>query len=329
MLSISDKAILYRELAKLVGADFHLDRAVTLMLGQNPPAARRDFLTGLERGLARGAGIASALEVENASLAGGLERSLVKAGEQSGRLGESFAHLAKYFAALAAGAKQARGAILYPLVLAHLGILLPELPQALSSGDWSAAIPRVLVLIGVLWLVLFLFWWAWKNLTESASRSAVADRWLGRIPLLGKVRQHWALARFSQVSHAGLLAAMRLSEVTRMAGEASQSGRLLHAAQTAAPRIESGERLAESLRTTQTFPRTFVDGIATAEEAGTLDQEMQRWADLETEEATEATARAAEWLPRLFYALVALYIIYRIVTMFFGIYGEAFKMLDG
>jgi type II secretory pathway component PulF len=160
-------------------------------------------------------------------------------------------------------------------------------------------------------------------------RSAVADRLLGRIPLLGKVRQHWALARFSQVSHAGLLAAMRLSEVTRMAGEASQSGRLLHAAQTAAPRIESGGRLAESLRATQTFPRAFVDGIATAEEAGTLDQEMQRWADLETEEATEATARAAEWLPRLFYAVVALYIICRIVTMFFGIYGEAFKMLDG
>lgn len=320
-LSISDKATLYRELAKLVNADFHLDRAVVLLLGQNPPAARRDFLQRLQNGLARGQGIASAMGQENAANTTGMERSLASAGERSGRLGECLSHLERYFTALEAGVRQARGAILYPLVLAHLAIVLPELPAAAREGDWSVVLPRVIVLLGVFWAALLLAWWLWRTLAAAGARSPAADGWLGRIPLVGGVRRHWALARFAQVFHSGLLAAMRVSEVALIAGEASQSGRFREGARLASERITGGATLSAALGSTSTFPRPFVDGVATAEEAGTVDREMLRWAELETEEARDATQRAAEWLPRLFYALVALYVIYRILSMYMGIYA--------
>jgi type II secretory pathway component PulF len=320
-LSISDKAILYRELAKLVNADFHLDRAVVLLLGQDPPAQRRDFLQRLQTGLARGQGIASAMEQENMANTTGMERALVSAGERSGRLGECLSHLERYFSALDAGVRQARGALLYPILLAHLAMVLPELPAAASAGDWSGVLPRVIVLLGMFWAMLFLAWRAWRALSAAGASSAAVDRWLGKIPLAGGVRRHWALARFAQVFHSGLLAAMRVSEVALIAGEASQSGRFLAGARAASAKINTGGTLASSLGDTGAFPRPFVDGVATAEEAGTVDREMLRWAELETQEAREATQRAAEWLPRLFYALVALYVIYRIVSMFMGIYA--------
>jgi hypothetical protein len=61
------------------------------------------------------------------------------------------------------------------------------------------------------------------------------------------------------------------------------------------------------------FPLSFVHSIATAEEAGTLDREMNSWAAAEMIEAQESLQVASSnWLPKIFYAGVVLYVAYRI-----------------
>lgn len=327
-LTAADKATLYRELAKLIGADFHVDRAVALLAAQNPSPVKKVYLDGLQRGLARGDGIATALEKENHALVTGLEIALVSAGETSGRLAEPFEHLARYFAAVDHGIRQARGAMIYPLILAHLGIVLPEIPALfMNEGAGNPLVP-IVIKVGALWLLVFMVWRIWKSLSAAGVKSASVDRFLNRIPLIGTARQHWALARFTQVFHAGLLAAMNMSRVTRIAGEASQSGLMLHGAESAATRIDTGAQLAPSLRATNAFPRLFVDSVATAEEVGSLDKEMHRWAALETELASESMQRIATWLPKIGYAFVVLYVAWRIISMFFGIYAPLFKLMN-
>ena len=69
---------------------------------------------------------------------------------------------------------------------------------------------------------------------------------------------------------------------------------------------------------------TFVHGVATAEEAGTLDHELNRWAAAETIEAADAVQRAAQWLPKIAYAIIVVYVVYRIFGMLSG-YGEMLK----
>lgn len=327
-LTAADKATLYRELAKLIGADFHADRAVSLLAGQNPPPQKKAFLAGLQRGLARGDGIAKALEQENRELVTGMEIALVSAGETTGKLTQPFEHLAHYFAAVDAGVRQAKSAMIYPLILVHLGIVLPELPALIvDSGQGNPVVSMIAKLI-VFWLLALIGWRIWKSLSAAAVKSAAVDRFLNRLPLIGKARQHWALARFTQVFHAGLLAAMRMSHVTRIAGEASQSGVMLHGAESAATCIDDGAQLAPSLRQANAFPRLFVDSVATAEEVGSLDKEMQRWATAETDLAGEAMQRMAIWLPKAGYAIIALYVAWRIVSMFMGVYAPLFKLMD-
>ena len=327
-LTAADKATLYRELAKLIGADFHADRAVDLLAGQNPPPPRRAFLEGLQRGLARGDGIAKALELENQALVTGLEIALVSAGEMSGRLAQPFEHLARYFDAVDAGLRQAKGAMIYPLILVHLGIVLPELPALIIDTGRGSPLVAIVIKLAVFWMLALVAWRVWKSLSAAAVKSAAVDRFLNRIPLIGGARQHWALARFSQVFHAGLLAAMNMSRVTRIAGEASQSGVMRHGAESAAARIDTGTALAASLRPTHAFPRLFVDSIATAEEAGSLDKEMQRWAIAETDLAGEAMHRVAIWLPKIGYAIIVLYVAWRIIAMFMSVYAPLFKLMD-
>lgn len=327
-LTAADKASLYRELAKLIGADFHLDRAVDLLADQNPPPARRAFLEGLRRGLARGDGMAKAMEQENGAMVTGMEIALVSAGETSGRLAQPFEHLARYFAAVDSGVRQARGAMIYPLILLHFGILLPALPAMIANDGRSHPLVSVAVRLVVMWLLVVVVWRVWRGLSRAAVTSAAADRFLNRTPLIGAARRHWALARFTQVFHAGLLAAMNMSRVTRLAGEASQSGVMLDGAESAAARIDTGAALAPSLRTSGAFPRVFVDSIATAEEAGSLDREMARWAAAETELAGESMQRVATWLPKIGYALVALYVAWQIITAYMGVYAPVIKLMD-
>lgn len=329
-MKLSEKAMLYRELAKLVGADFHLDRTIDTLLKHQPSHARRTWLLGLQRGLGEGKSITESLTEHCGAFSGTLEFALVDAGERSGRLNDAFSHLARYFEAWDVAVRQAMGAMIYPLVLAHMGIILPELPVmvAASMEDKPVSAVGILMPLAILWLVLLSLFLLWRWLSRAGAESAAIDAWLGRIPLIGSVRRHWALARFAQVFHASLLASMRMTECMLLSGGASYSGVLRRASEDAARRIAAGETIAGAMADVHGFPLLFVHSTATAEEAGTLDEEMNRWAALETIEAGDAVRRASDWLPKIAYGIVVLYVIYRIFGMVGGYYGGLMKQIE-
>jgi len=142
------------------------------------------------------------------------------------------------------------------------------------------------------------------------------------IPLIGSVRRHWALARFCQVFHSALLASMRITECLRMAGDASQSGTLLNGGEQAASNIGLGKTLAEAMVQTRRFPRLFTNAVQTSEASGRMDVEFDRWAQAETDMATESQRRAADWYPKILYFGVLGYIAVRVIGFasdYFGV----------
>lgn len=320
-----EKAALFRELAKLLKADFHLDRGLDLLLGQKPRPAVAAFLQEVRGRLAAGRGLTAAMRESGGHGVGALDLALIEAGEQSGRLAQSFTLLADYYESLAESMRRARGALVYPLLLVHLAVVVPEIPAAIAGGE-AAALPwRLALRLGALWLILLGGAALWRALAARAAHSPAADGLLARLPLLGALRGHWALARFTRVAHSALLAALRPQVWVRLAGEASGSGRFEAGARRAAEVVAGGSPVAESLRAGGGFPKLFVDALDTAEEAGTLDHELERWARLEAEQARESMDRAAVWLPRVFYALIALYVAWRIISMMAGIYAPLLR----
>lgn len=323
-----DKATLYRELAKLTEADFHLDRSLTLLLGQTPTAEKRAYLEGMKRGLESGQSIAESIIQNNAGIVGGLETSLIEAGERSGKMANAFNHLARYFSAMDGAQRQAAGAMIYPLILLHMAVLLPELPAMIAGQEDDHPARRIMLGLIVLWVVILGGRLLWQQAVKKSSRSVSVDRWLNRVPFIGAARRHWALARFTQVAHACMLAALNMSETVRIAGKASQSAILTQASETAAEMIQGGETLSLALAESGDFPMDFVHAIATAEEVGRLDDEMARWTAAETMLANEAIERASLWLPKIGYTLVALFTAYRIIMMVQGIYGGMLKQFQ-
>ena len=325
-MTYRDKATLYRELAKLTDASLHLDRSLDLLLAQSSHRVRHRYLEGLKRGLTEGISLAESVKKHNAELVTGLELALIEAGERSGKLGTSFNHLARYFAAMDGAGEKARQAMIYPFILAHLAVLLPELPALVVAQENDHPVQRIVLGLVILWAVIFGVLLVWRWLSARAITSAAVDAWLGRLPFIGPARQHWALARFCQVSHACLLAALNMSESVRLAGRASQSGVLRQASEIAAEQIMEGETLGDALLEGG-FEAGFANSIATAEEVGKIDEEMARWSTGETLAAHDAIDRAAQWLPKIGHAVVVLFVVWRIISMMRGIYGPLQDLL--
>jgi len=329
-MTTKQRAQLYHELGKLIGAGLHMDRSVELLLEQHPVASMRTWLEGLRKGLEEHLSVSESVKQHTEAVA--LDVSLLAAGERGGRLEASFEHLARYYELRQKSKDRAVTALIYPIILLHFGIVLPEVPNFFLEGSIATVFGRIIFHIVVAWLLLgglaLVSIWAVK----AAGTSKAVDGLLNSIPLAGGVRRHWALARFCQVFHTGLLASFRMSETLQLAGDASQSACLREAGSAAAQAVEEGGRLSAAMKQTGAFPKAFVQSLATAEEAGTLDREMERWAVAEAELGAQAQNQLAEWLPRVIYFVIVLYVAARIIGMVYDVYGrtygEALKMLD-
>lgn len=328
-LSSKDKIELYHDLGTMLQSGFHLDRGIELMLGQNPSAGRREWLQSLRDGLAGGSSVTEALEKRPCG-SSPLEIGLLAAGERGGRLGEACAHLAEYFELRQQSVRKALGALVYPLIVVHFAIVVPDFSKVVTGG-LGAGFAGIPLRLAVLWILLAALAASIVLWSRAAARSVQADRLLGLVPLAGAVRQHWALARFCQVMRTGLLAALKVSESLRLAGGASQSAQMDEGARKAALKVEAGGNLSDSLRSAGGFPFQFNNSIEMAEQSGTLDLELNRWAQAEAQLAARAQDRAAEWMPRIFYAFVVIYVASRIIGMFTGYFhtlGGAVDDLD-
>jgi len=321
------KARLYRELAKLIDADFHLDRSLDLLLKQGQPAAVQKLLHRWRDGMRTGQGIGDALTAAGNGVLDRVDLAMVAAGERSGKLGQSFRLLHVFHDQMATSVRQARRAMVYPLLLVHMAVVLPEIPSLIHATDPMAGALRIGGMLGVGWVLLFGLGWVGRMLSRRAATSPFLDQMFSLIPWLGKARKEWALARFTQVAHSGMLAAMRPDDWVRLAGISSGSGRLYVGADRAAKRVSQGQPVGESLRWGGGFPGEFVNAIDTAEQSGSLDHELERWTVLQREQASEATSRAAEGLPRIFYGLIVVYVVWRIFGMFQSIYEPVWKIL--
>ncbi len=325
-LTTKEKARLYHDLGTMLKSGFHLDRGVELLLGQSPSRGARQWLEGLQSGLQEHLGVAEAVQ-RYAPGTSELETGLIEAGERGGRLDEACQHLAEYFELRQRSVSKAMGALVYPIILAHLGALFPDISKMMLGGGLSAGFTGVPFRLACLWIILAGIGLVALMLMRLARTSQAADRILNLLPLVGSIRRHWALARFSQVMRTSLLASLKVSESLRLAGGATQGAVMKAGADFAAQSVEDGGTLSGSLRASQAFPFQFNNSIEMAEQAGTMDVEMDRWATAESRLAAVAQDRAAEWLPRIFYLLVVLYVASRIVGTFAGYYGQLGKLL--
>ena len=135
---------------------FH-DTAQMLRSGIPLPKAWEQLARGRDRAAAaaRSAAPALSINLDVALEAGGfsvVDREILAAGEQSGRLEEACRELADYYAQLAKGRNRAIAASLYPVFILHLAALLLSIPPAIIDGDLSKFFLQAAAFLGTAYL---------------------------------------------------------------------------------------------------------------------------------------------------------------------------------
>ena len=317
LLKDCHKAMLYHELSKLSKAGFAITAAAAAARDSKPPANQRRFLEELQSGVEAGKTLSAAAGAASANLTP-LEISILEAAEEGGKIAEGFAHLAHYFEIREKAARKIRAGLLYPALLLHLAVILPALPKAVISRDFlGQAICVAATLLGI-YLLLGIGYIMLRSLGKKASRSAVVDGMLRKIPFVGRVRHAFALSRFCEVLHIHLLSGSGPAKAIRAAAQASASGRILASCrQRILPAVETGNPADPALVANggRDFPPAFARGYSTGEESGRLDEEMQRWSITFADQAERAIERMSAGLPKLIYLLVLILVIWQIFNM--------------
>jgi type II secretory pathway component PulF len=315
------RAHIYNEFAKLVGAGFGIDKAAEAVLAQNPPRGLAAFAGSVKDGLDAGKSIAES--VADAPLPiSPLESRLIAAAEKGGRVEDGFAHLAHYFEIVDRNAQRIRTGLVYPVILLHLAVVLPAIPAAVAGGGWRGFATTVAVQLVVLYIAAAIGAVVFRRLAARAQTDPAPDRLLNRIPLVGAARRNSALSRFCKVFEIFVLAGQRTSEATSAAGQASGSGVLQAASHRVESSLADGNPLGpELLAYPEAFPNPLARSLATAEESGTLEKDLHRWASLFQTNADEAMTRLSDWGTKLIYAFAVIFVAWQVIRLFTGYLG--------
>lgn len=312
-------------MAKLVGAGFSAEKAADALLNQNESGPVADFARGLKKGLGSGMSVADAISSGTESVSE-LEKSILKSAEKGGRLEEGFDHLADYFSLLESTRKQIVRNAMYPVAMIHVAVPLSAfVTSTFTDATFLGTLVKWFAIIyGIGAIIGFLTWY----LLKQGKTSVAVDRFLNGIPVIGNARRSLALTRWCKVLHIHLLAGGKTAEGVELAGNACQAAGLHRSAMRMVPEIRSGNPLGPLLVANRTFPRDFSNAIVTAEQAGELDTEMSQWAHYMQSSAVASMEGLGEWLPRIFYVIILIFVGYLVVSGYQQYLSKALSILD-
>ncbi|MFZ2644059.1 MAG: type II secretion system F family protein [Verrucomicrobiia bacterium] len=317
-----DLAAFYRQLATMLNAGVSMERALKSLESAAAGRALRGVSAAVGARIRGGGDLAEAMG-EHEGVFPVLHRELVRVGERTGTVDRVLRQLAEMVEQMAAIRKEIWVQMIYPLLLLHLSVVLGPLPQLVFTRDYGAYGRAILSALAVLYVAAAMVWWMVRQISRDRSRLALADRLVLAVPVLGKIHRDLSLTRLFSALKALLNGGIGILEAMPRAGAASGSALLAAAANAAVPELKRGESLVTALA--DVLPGDALGLIATGQESGKLDEMLDHLERHFMEETRRRLRALAEWLPKLIYVSVVLWVGWQILQMGRG-YG---RMLSG
>ena len=228
-----------------------------------------------------------------------LALAVVRAGEKSGRLEDSFKRLSKHYDSLVKFRTRFLSSIAWPMfeLLASIGligllILVMHWVMVDIGGidpiDWfgmGSTTGNFLLYCGVvsfLFLIAFLLIWG----SMKGWYGTLPMRIARRVPLLGKTIEHLALSRFAWAMSASENAGMDVMEIGKLSLEATENYYYHMIIPEVLYDLQKGKSFTRTFQATDAFPDDFMTWIENGETAGKLAETMHR-ASLTLQEKAE------------------------------------------
>jgi general secretion pathway protein F len=306
-VSTAELALITRQFATLLDAGLTIERALTVLIEQAENPRARDVLAGVRSEVLAGAPMSVAL-ARHPRVFPELYRTIVRAGEESGKAAGVMSRLADYIEARQALSSKVALAFVYPAVvlsvsmLVIVGMLYWVVPQMVSVFQ-SAKQTLPLLTRGLLaisgairdygWLGVLMLagggvlaGWAWQR---EAVRVRVDAATL-KLPVLGRLNRAGNTARLA--STLSILVGSGVPLLKALEAAAGVVGnRVLRTAVADASRdVREGSTLSVALDRKKLFPPVLIHLIGSGEASGRLDTMLDRAAQQQAGELEQRVA---------------------------------------
>jgi general secretion pathway protein F len=254
------------------------------------------------------------------------ERAVMLAGFKSGRTDECLEAVVEQRELWHQARSQIRSGMVLPMLTLIAAAFIAPLPGLFQEGAtifgylFSATFPLILA---------FLMWQVMQRFMETRNyHGQLGPNWVDSLllqaPLVGGVEQKKNLSDFSSLLGLQLNAGVAMPEALDVCSRCMQNGFYRIEAQRLAQVTRKGSALSENIKVGMLWPQEFAASLTAGEKAGAIDEQLKRYARHAREAYTRAIKQFAEWLPRIIYGIVALFMIWNILKIAFAYFG----MLD-
>lgn len=312
VLSYAERAQLFAQLGALEQAGVSVERALAIVQLRPQMQPRVSVML---RHLQQGRDVARAGQL--AGLFSPLEVTLLQAAQRAGSPARLYQRLADGYAQRAEQAKVLRARLLLPAAVLLLALLVQPLPSLvagdLSLGGYVWGVLKPLLVFGGLWCVV-------RHLIQRAEQPAAAhaslmDEGLLRLPLLGALYVRCNLRNYSESLGLMLESGMSMFDALPKATATLSSNSLRRDFITLQQRVLTGASLAAALQSLDVPDKAQLVGLVhTGEASGTLPGALLGYANRQNQALASFQTQFATWVPRLAYALVALWMAYGLLA---------------
>lgn len=349
-VKMRDLAVFSRQFATLIASGMPMLRSLHTLESQTDDPKITEATQSLRQDVEAGSSVAEAME-RRPMIFDPLYRSMVRAGEGSGRLETALDMVAFQLEKLDALKRQIRSAVMYPafvfgfaifamiiivafIVPIFVGIFeeiaadvpgeeasLPFMSQITVSvsdaitGAWFIVLPVV--------IALTVAFFQWKK-TEKGRRQW--DAFKLRMPIhIGDIVQKVAIARWSRTFSGTISAGVPILQAIKIAGETSGNAVISDAMEDVYQSVRSGGTIAAPLTEAPVFPAMVTHMVSVGEETGQLEHMLGKIADFyeaEVDAKVKALTSLIEPVMIVFVGAVVGFIVISMYLPIFSLYDK-------
>ena len=293
-VDLKEVAIFSRQLSTMVASGLTLVRSLSVLIDQTESKPLRAAITMARSDLEQGSSFSAAL-AKHPKIFSKIYISMVRAGEAGGSLDTTLLKLSAMIEKQVELRSKIRSAMTYPAVVvcvvvgiitAMMIVVVPTFKRLYSSLNGSLPVPTRIVIaisntLASLWILLIIavivaFVVGLRRWIASSNGRRIWDRFKLRWPVFGPLLHKIALSRGTGTLASLLSSGVGLIEALDITAEVVGNDIVAEALRSTEDGVREGRSLASTLADFPIIPKMVTQMIETGEEAGALDDMLER-----------------------------------------------------
>jgi type IV pilus assembly protein PilC len=344
-VNMRNLSVFSRQFATLIASGMPMLRSLYTLEDQTEDEMLKPAIASLRADVEAGSSLNQAME-RQPGVFDPLYRSMVQAGEGSGRLEQSLDRVAVQLEKLDSLRRQVKSAMMYPAVVFSVAMVVMIVivafvvpvfvgifEQISSENGESADLPLMTkITVGLSSLVTGSFYIVIPVLAgiaygfvrwKKTERGRIAwDRFKLRLPAkIGDVVQKVALARWSRTFSGTVSSGVPILQAIQISGQTAGNAVIQEAMDSVYDSVKKGGTIAKPLEEAAVFPPMVSHMVAVGEESGQLEQMLEKIADFYDAEVDAKVKALTSMIEPIMIVAVGVIVGFIVISMYLPIFS--------